>query len=168
VSDDAAGELDDDEWIEFLAEATFTAAALIDDRGGAESVLMSIVEIKPCKLTFTIMGEGDADELLQHADLRDVDGILLSIEVWAWPHDLPEDQQIGRPSEHPDSVKLRATATLMCDMSFASVVREPGKKPIVEWTASGPLLELMVKALQASEPPEIQPALERLLYGIAS
>ncbi len=59
-------------------------------------------------LGYQLLGEGDPYEILLEEPLEEAAvGLLVSVEGWSFPSDLPQEQRHGPPSEHPDKVEVR-------------------------------------------------------------
>lgn len=57
--------------------------------------------------------------------------LLLSLECWAFPPDLPEDERVGRATDHPDRVDVRNVTVADADGHVFVVQRYRGGEPAV-------------------------------------
>ena len=133
--------------------SVLTTEAWLESMGwDALPTVMVLVRHSGDELEYSVVGEGDPYEILQTIDADDALALLVAAELWAWPPDLPEDQRIGRPSEHLDRVEVRSVTALTRSGLTIGVVRPRGGKPIVETTCSGPLVDAMAAALTTEFP----------------
>lgn len=115
-----------------------------DDGTGAEA------------LTYRIIGTGDPYEILDGLDASDAQAVLVAFEMWAWPPDLPETEQVGRPSEHPDRIEIRSLVARTRDHETMSVIRVRGEKPYMTRDVEGPLYDALDAAAHPSDRADVE------------
>lgn len=122
--------------------------AWLESRGWDEPpIVMALSRIEGPELEYAVLGEGDPYEILAETAPPSASMLLVAAEMWAWPPDLPESEQVGRPSEHPDRVEIRSVVALDHSGQTIGVVRQRGEEPFVEPSCSGPLVDAMSNAL---------------------
>lgn len=136
-----------EEWAAFLFAYE---ASLEEDGWDATPVLMARMPDEGDEMVFDILGEGDPYEIIEGSDTTGASALVISLEGWAWPTDLPESERTGRPSEHPDRVELRSVLAVTGTGESFTLTRERGGEPIIEHDCHGPLAEAMEAALRAS------------------
>jgi len=128
-------------WLETRGwDAPPTVLALLDDTIDGEG---------SCELTYSRI-EGEPYEILEDNDWTDAAALVVAVEGWAWPADLPEDEQIGRPSEHPNRIEVRTVIAVSRSGEVISVLRLRGEDPFVEIECGGPLVAAIAAALLSS------------------
>lgn len=95
-----------------------------------------------------LVGEGDLFDILAEVELSEhALALLLAAEIWAFPPDLPEDQWVGRPSEHPDRVEVRTVTVVDVDGHAFDVHRVRGDD---EATVTAEVSGRLVDAVRAA------------------
>jgi len=126
--------------------------AWLESRGWDEPpIVMALLRIEGPELEYAVLGEGDPYEILIEAAPTSASLLLVAAEMWAWPPDLPESEQAGRPSEHPDRVEIRSVVALDQSGQTIGVVRQRGEAPFVERSCSGTLVDAMGAALAGAD-----------------
>ncbi len=102
-------------------------------------------------LEFAIIGEGEPYEILAEASEPDALATVVATEAWTWPDDLPEEERVGRPSEHPRRVEVRSVIAVTRAGTIVTAMRPRGGEPVVEFDGGGPLVEAMRQAMTRTE-----------------
>jgi hypothetical protein len=134
--------------VEMMTLSVLATEAWLESRGwDAPPIVMVLVDRDGNELAYTAVGEGDPYEILEATDTGDALALLVAAELWAWPPDLPEQEQVGRPSQHPDRVEVRLVVALTRDGTTIGVARPRGGEPDLDTECTGPLVDAMRAAM---------------------